>query len=124
MLPLFLGKLEKFESLETRFLDHDGNGFFVRPKEKDPMVFNDIEGILVGLYRSAAHFLHAQGSHGPVVVLGHLQNQNTRGKKLFNPIGEVVACPRRKVRGDKVGRGKIGLQQVNEHPSVFLHPGR
>ena len=124
MRTLFLGKLEEFESLKTRFLDHDGNGFFVRRKEKDPMVFDDTERIFVGLHWSAAHFLHAEGSHGPVVVLRHFQNQNPRGKKLFNPIGEVVACPRRQVRGDKVGRGKIGLQQVNEHPSVFLHPGR
>ena len=71
------------------------------------MVLNDTEGILVGLYRSPAHFLHAQGSHRPVVVLGHLQDQNTSGKKLFNPIGEVVVCPRRKVRGNEVCRGKI-----------------
>ena len=97
MLLLFLGKLEKFESLETRFLDRGRDGFFVRPKEKDPMVFNDTEGVLVGLHRSAAHFLHAEGSHRPVVVLRHFQNQNPRGKKLFNAIGGIVVCPRRKM---------------------------
>src|SRR5215467_11232259 len=97
MLPLFLWQLEKLESLETGFLDHDGNRFFVRPEEEDSMVFNNTEGIFVGLDRSAAHFFHAQGSHRPVVLLGHLQNQDTRRKKLFNSIGEVVICPSRKM---------------------------
>src|SRR5262245_50087872 len=97
MPPLSLGQLEKLECLETGFLDHDGNRFFVRPEEEDSMVFNNTEGIFVGLDRSAAHFFHAQGSHWPVVLLGHLQNQDTRSKKLFDSIGEIVICPLRKV---------------------------
>src|SRR5215475_13354864 len=97
MLPLFLWQLEKLECLETRFLDRDGNRFFVSPKEKDSMVFNNTEGIFVGLDRGAPHFLHAQGSHRAVVLFGHLENQDTGSKKLFDSVGEIVICPSRKV---------------------------
>src|SRR5262249_30928094 len=97
MLPLFLGQLEKLESLETGFLEDDGYGFFVRPEEKDSMVFNNTEGIFVGLDRSPAFFLHAQGPPRPVVLWAPLKNKDTRRKKLFNSIGEVVFCPSRKM---------------------------
>src|SRR5262245_25637932 len=97
MLPLFLWELKKLECLKARFLDDGGNRFFIRPKEKDFMVFNNTEGIFVGLDRSAAHFLHAQGSHWPVVLLGYLQNQDTGSKKLFDAVGEIVICPPRQM---------------------------
>src|SRR5262249_53685768 len=97
MLPLFLGQLEKLESLETGFLEDDGYGFFVRPEEKDSMVFKNREGLLFGRDRGAALFFPAQGPHRPVVLLGPLKNQAPRRKKLFNSIGEVVICPSRKM---------------------------
>ena len=67
-----------------------GMDFLSEPRRKIPWSLTILKAILVGLHRSAAHFLHAQGSHGAVVVLRHFQNQNARGKKLFNPIGGIV----------------------------------
>jgi hypothetical protein len=49
------------------------------------VLLNDTEGVLAGLYRSAAHFLDAQGSHGPLAVLDHSQDEDPGGKKFFNP---------------------------------------
>ena len=51
------------------------------------MLLNDTEGVLAGLYRSAAHFLDAQGSHGPLAVLDHSQDEDPGGKKFLNPVG-------------------------------------
>lgn len=71
------------------------------------MLLDDTEGVLAGFYRSAAHFLDAQGPHGPVTVLDHSENEDAGGKKFFNPVGEIVVGPRRKVRSDEVGGGEI-----------------
>ena len=124
MLALFLGKLEKFEALETRFLDHDGNGLLSDPRRKIPWSLTILKGYSLGSTAVPRIFFTLRVRTGRSLSWVTFRIKTPAARNSSIPL--VRSWPARggKVRGDKVCRGKIGLQQVNEHPSVFLHAGR